>query len=299
MKQFIYPLNLPTDHTDFVYFTHQEYRTNASRPGNFGKRRGIGKEVPAKDYDAPNTNNTISLYMPNSTPSVTNGNEWGKRTFEGPIGRISQTVGDALGQKGGVIDEFSTGGSLESIVEGAGKSLADSLSDKVSNYQGAVGQAVLGVAGELLPGFQSGNDILAFSQGKIFNPNVELLYQGPKLRAFNMSFNFFARSTRESAEIDNIIKEFKKWSAPDDTGEFLTVPHTWQVSYKMGGLGTHPKMNRFKKAALTSITVQDNTSSNMHTTFEDGTPSVTSVSLSFTEVDMVFRRDHDLSPRGF
>lgn len=298
MKQFIYPLNLPVDHTDFVYFTHQEYRTNASMPGNFGGSFGVGKGTPV---DAPNANNTIRLYMPNSTPAITNSNEWGARNFSGPIGRLSQRVGSELGSPDGVLNSTLYEGETdpETIARNAGRNISGALGAQMSDYTGAVGQVILDEAGKLLPGFESGNDVLAFSQGKIFNPNVELLYQGPKLRAFSMQFNFFARSTRESDMIDMIIKEFKKWSAPDDAGEFLTVPHTWQVSYQMGAFGKHPKMNRFKKAALTSITVQDNSSSNMHTTFEDGTPSVTSVALGFSEVDMIFRRDHDVANRGF
>ena len=298
MKQLIYPLKLPVTDTDFVYFKHQPYRTNASMPGNFGGSVGVGTGEPV---EPPNTYNTIRLHMPNSTPSVTNSNEWGARNFEGPIGRISQQIGSALGEEGGIVDEAGFSGQTpEDIARGMGKSVSGALSAAtMQNGRGAIGQIVLNAAGELLPGFNSGNDILAFSQGKIFNPNVELLYQGPKLRSFSMQFNFFARSTLESEMIDNIIKEFKKWSAPDDEGEFITVPHTWEVSYQMGSFGKHPKMNRFKKAALTSITVQDNTSSDMHTTYEDGTPSVTSVSLAFSEVDMVFRRDHDLANRGF
>ena len=298
MKQFIYPLNLPVDHTDFVYFTHQSYRTNASqKPGGPGSLDGSGY---AGEGDAPNDNNTIRLYMPNSTPPIANENEWGRRNFSGPIGRLSQRVGSALGDENGVLTYGMEGGSdPETIARKAGEGISSALGAKMSEYTGAVGQVILDQAGKLLPGFESGNDVLAFSQGRIFNPNVELLYQGPKLRGFSMQFNFFARSKKESEEIDNIIKEFKMYSAPDDSGEFLTVPHTWQVSYQMGSFGKHPKMNRFKKAALQSIAVVDNSASNMHTTFEDGTPTVTTVSMSFTEVDMIFRKDHETSNRGY
>ena len=297
MKQFIYPLNLPIDHTDFVYFQHQSYRTNSSQRS--GDEKSLNGQGYAGEGDAPNDNNSIRLYMPNSTPTISNGNKWGENTFRGPLGKASQAAADAISPLADGINDLVEGADAREMGRAAGDKVADLLNKvTLKNAAGIGGQLVTDAAGSLLPGFNSGDDVLAFSQGKIYNPNVELLYKGPTLRQFNMSFNFFARSTLESEMIDNIIKEFKMYSAPDDSGEFLTVPHIWQVSYRMGGK-LHPKMNRFKKAALQSIAVVDNSASNMHTTFEDGTPTVTTVSMSFTEVDMIFRKDHETSNRGF
>lgn len=293
-----YPISLPESHTDFVYFTHQSYRTNSSqRGGGAGSLNGQGY---AGAGEPPNSNTAIRLYMPNSTPTVSNGNKWGDTTFRGPLGKVQQFAASTVMDTGAKVDQMlSEGVSAREVGEMAGSTTADVLNKfNMKNAKGLGTQLAIDAAGTILPGFNSGDDVLAFSQGKIYNPNVELLYKGPTLRQFNMSFNFFARSKDESKMIDSIIKEFKMYSAADDSGDFLTVPHIWQVTYRMGGKD-HPKMNRFKKAALQSIAVVDNSASNMHTTFEDGTPTVTTVSMSFTEVDMIFRKDHESAPRGY
>ncbi len=299
MKILKYPEQLPESHTDFVHFSHQSYRTNSSQRG--GGASSLNGQGYAGAGEPPNTYNTISLYMPNSTPTIANGNAWGERTFRGPLGKASQAAAQAIAPLADGISRIGDDSQMSAKEVGkvAGEEVGNLLNKVTMQNAGDIGgQLVTDAAGQILPGFNTGDDVLAFSQGKIYNPNVELLYKGPTLRQFNMSFNFFARTRQESSTIDSIIKEFKMYSAPDDDGEFLTVPHIWQVTYKMGGMD-HPKMNKFKKAALQSIAVVDNSASNMHTTFEDGTPTVTTVSLSFTEVDMIFRKDHEDSPRGY
>ena len=297
MNIFTYPNELPVDHTDFVYFQHQSYRTNSSQRG--GGASSLNGQGYAGAGDAPNDNNSIRLYMPNSTPTISNGNKWGENTFRGPLGKASQAAAGLIAPVAGTIGELGDGMTAQQMGRVAGEEVGNTLNKiTVANAGDVGGQLLTDAAGYILPGFNSGDDVLAFSQGKIYNPNVELLYKGPTLRQFNMSFNFFARTRKESSTIDSIIKEFKMYSAPDDSADFLMVPHIWQVTYKMGGMD-HPKMNKFKKAALQSIAVVDNSASNLHTTFEDGTPTVTTVSLSFTEVDMIFRKDHEEGPRGY
>jgi len=46
---------------------------------------------------------------------------------------------------------------------------------------------------------------------------------------------------------------------------------------------------------LTSIKVQANPNSDMHLTFNDGMPVTTAMSLSFQEVDIILRDDHEES----
>ena len=54
-------------------------------------------------------------------------------------------------------------------------------------------------------------------------------------------------------------------------------------------------MNQFKRCALLGVTVRANPSSNMHQSFTDGMPIVTSMSLAFQEVDIILRDDHETS----
>ena len=70
-------------------------------------------------------------------------------------------------------------------------------------------QAAAGIAGVSDP-----NQLLALSRGQIYNPNVELLYKGPKIRSFSFNYSFVPKSAQEAAAVNAIIKEFRTWSAP-------------------------------------------------------------------------------------
>jgi hypothetical protein len=288
-----YPNNLNEGQTDYVSFTHREYKNNS-------KGGGVA---------APGTGERIVLYMPNSTPVANYGNSWGNsgQTFDGPIGllkkKMAQGLGDSVNELGNTVGNLGDGvegnafESIRQLAKDAGRSAGDMVGDMIDNRGGLVKQLGMNAVGGMLVG--SGNNLLALTQGKIYNPNVELLYQGPQLRTFSFQFNFVPKNSNESSVISQIIKEFKMWSAPGDPGEegYLSVPHVWDIRY---GGKVDGKMNKFKPCALVNVSVQDNAGSDLHSTFEDGTPTLTSVSLSFNEVDILTRKDHeDGGERGF
>ena len=58
-------------------------------------------------------------------------------------------------------------------------------------------------------------------------------------------------------------------------------------------------MNKFKPAAMTNITVQANPTLDYHSTYTDGTPIETAISLDFKEVELIVRQDHEEGGQGF
>ena len=255
-----YPRN--ADQADFVAFDHFEYKSN---------RSGRSSAPPAMG-------NAIRLYMPTSTPSVTNKNMW----------QTMQTLDGALGQ--GQLDLATAGGSAQSVPE-----LIGNIKNVITNnpvertkdmfYQGAV------MAGAGILQMQP-NHITQLGQGKIFNPNAEIAYDGPGLRQFSMQFDFIPKSQLEANDVQKIIMEFKKWSSASGANQNMyEVPHLWSVTYV--SKGRVDVMNRFKTAALTSVTTQANPTSDMHATFTDGFPVATSLKLDFRENDVILREDHD------
>ena len=288
-----YPNNLNEGQTDYVSFTHRKYRANSEGGG----------------AAAPGSGERIVLYMPNSTPTANYGNSWNSsgQNFDGPLGIIKKDAaflaGNAINKAGDTVANLGDGQagnamqSLRDAAKQAGRDTAELLNDGISNRGGLVKQLGMNMVGGALVG--SGNNLLALTQGKIYNPNLELLYQGPQLRTFSFQFNFVLKNSNESSVVSQISKEFKKWSAPGDPGEegFLSVPHVWDIRY---GGKVDGKMNKFKPCALTNVSVQDNAGSDLHSTFEDGTPTLTSITLSFNEVDILTRKDHeDGGERGF
>ena len=283
-----YPLRLNETETDYVRFAHSEYRTNSKNSGN-------GPSVPA-----PITTEGIVLYMPNSTPAAAYGNNWNNTgdLLRGPLGQLrvfgAKSVSEALKTvKGTMADEIN--------LSDLGKQMTDQGKEFGAFAKESAGplvkQLVGDTVGKALVG--SGNNYLALTEGKVFNPNIELLYQGPSLRTFAFEFTFVPRDAVEAAEVSKIIKEFKIWSAPKADGYYLKVPHIWHITY--GNTKTAKYMNKFKPCAMTSFETQDNAASDGHYTYIDGVPVSTSIRMSFSEVDIVTREDHEENdrPRGF
>ena len=93
---------------------------------------------------------------------------------------------------------------------------------------------------------------------------------------------------------------FKKWSSPEaiENGMF-EIPYVWDVRY-MTGQSVNKNMNRFKKAACTNVQVQANSPTPMHVAHLGGVPIITSLQLTFTEVDIITRKDHtDVGGQGY
>ena len=273
-----YPLEIESGQ-DFVSITHEPYRTNQAISGQ-------QKDV-APNASAPPEGEQILLYMPNSTPAVSNDNSWRQQNSVGPLGQIARGIG--VGAAGGALALGTSGANLDNAVQG----FKDQLDNILADNKGidAAKQVGLGmIAGAANMG--GAGALTQLQRGEVYNPNVELLYESPGLRGFSLDFMFIPKSATEASVINKIILELKTWSAPDDSsGTMFTVPHLWNVKYK-SGKQNDKFMNKFKKAALTRIQVQHNPGTDMHATFSDGTPLVTALSLGFMEVDIITRQNH-------
>ena len=274
-----YPQELNTGEADCVTFTHFKYQNNS------GTGRA-GKAPP------PSGRAAIQLYMPASTPSMGNSNDWGDAKFEGPLGALKRDIGTFAGDA--VVEaDISNFDTATKSAQGSVDQFKKQFVNK--GTMGRVGNAgkqfaIDAMAGPL--GFSDASQLLALSRGEIYNPNVELLYKGPKLRQFNFTYQFVPKSPQEAAIVNQIIKEFKMFSAPLDKGMMYEVPHLWQVTYMYGGK-ENKKMNTFKRAACTKVSLQANNGMSMHASFVDGQPITYTMGLSFNEVDIITRKDHE------
>jgi hypothetical protein len=167
-----------------------------------------------------------------------------------------------------------------------------------ANAGPAVGQGITKMVGQFAG--VSENQMLALAKNEIFNPNMELLYEGPQLRSFQLNFTFLPKSSDEAATVVDIIKHFKENASPSGArdGNMFKVPNVFQVTYKMNGQD-HPFMNRFKRAALGDVNVTYNAGLPFHSSFVDGMPVKTDLTLMFMEVDIITREDHEEAPVGF
>lgn len=266
---------------DTIVFSHEKYKNNRSGGG------GVAGPPPAGG-------GAITLYMPNSTPSPSNGQVWGSKSFEGPIGKI---ISDA-GMAGARLVQNTDANNFKSIddIKQLGNSIgteAGTLLNSAMNNAGGIAKQFLTDGIAKATTYNNASQLLAMSKGQIYNPNVELLYSGTRLRDFGFSYTFVPKSEQEAESVNRIIMEFKKFSAPEETQSgMFEVPHIWNVTYMTGGK-KNKNMNAFKKAALVNVSVAHNPGLDMHMTFPNGMPVVTSMTLSFQEVDIITRNDHD------
>jgi hypothetical protein len=64
----------------------------------------------------------------------------------------------------------------------------------------------------------SENGILSATSGIVYNPYLEVLYDGPDFRRFNFQFSLFTKSKRDAEAIFRIVNFFKYASVPSTDG---------------------------------------------------------------------------------
>ena len=197
---FRYPLEALTESTDYLQFTIVEYqsvkeRGSGSLVGTPGSRR-IGPQG-TRDK-ATKILGSIILQMPSN---IQDGNavDYGES-------KMNTLMGAAAGEIGAGIE----GGceALSAMVKGDKAGMEAATNKMSKNMKGAVGvdESIMDAASDFvtakatssalgaLGGNVSAAQLLARQTGQIFNPNMELLFNGPTLRYFNFSFKMTPRS---------------------------------------------------------------------------------------------------------
>ena len=302
---FRYPLEALTETTDYLQFTIVEYQSTKQRSGGSlvgspGSRR-IGPQG-TKDKATKILGNII-LQMPSN---IQDGNavDYGESKMNTLIGAAAGAIGSVINKSGEAINELVKGdqeGAKNKMAELSGdlkKTLGadSSLMDAAAQFTTAKAtSAALGALG----GNVSTAQLLARETGNIFNPNMELLFNGPTLRSFNFSFKMTPRSPSEAEECKNIIRSFKLNMAPKTkntgsiggSGVFLKTPNVFELRYKKGGR-EHPFLHKFKQCFLTNISV-NYTGEGVYTTYDDATPVSMNLDLTFKELEPIYDVDYD------
>jgi len=135
--------------------------------------------------------------------------------------------------------------------------------------------------------------VIARTTGQVLNPNMELLFDGPGLRTFQFNYQLSPRSETEGSMVKRILRVMKKSMSPSRTSNkiFICTPDIFELKFKSGS-GDHPFLNRFKQMALTNIEV-NYTGSGTYSVYENGTPTLINLSLSFQELAPVYADDYD------
>ena len=187
----------------------------------------------------------------------------------------------------------AAGVALKAITEGGdaislmGKELKDLITDKKVSGDITTGFAALFAS--QAAGVQG---LLARTQGAVLNPNTELLFQGPALRAFTFNFKLSPRSEKEAKIVRSIIRFFKQGMAVQRTEKdlFLKAPHLFKLEY-FNGANPHTFLPKMKLCALLECSV-DYTPEAQYATFKDSSMVSYEMSLTFNELDPVFNDEY-------
>lgn len=137
--------------------------------------------------------------------------------------------------------------------------------------------------------------------GAAINPNLELLFNGPKLRQFTLAFKMTPRSQDEARHIRGILQFFKKGMAPrrslsPENSFFLGTPNVFKINF-MGPKGELKSIGKFKTCALVSFSA-NYTADGFYAAFQDASvgsqPISVAMQMGFTELTPVYSDEFDL-----
>lgn len=248
---------------------------------------GVNADFNVKRFDEPGgggRKKTIlgSVFLP-MQPGITdsNGASWNEDRLNPFQAALGGTAAQAL-------NDF-----------GAGK-IGDGVANLFGNVQKTVGNVasnenVQNYLSAYFAGQAVGSNIIARQTGAVINNNLELLFNGPKLRTFQYNFRFTPRDGDEAGEIKKIIRVFKRNLAPSQTddGLFLASPNVFQLKYiYANSKDQHPFLNKIGTCALTDMSV-NYTPDGTYMTYGDGSMTSYTMTLQFSELNPIYREDYD------
>tara|TARA_A100000172_G_scaffold64180_1_gene43642 strand:+ start:323 stop:1573 length:1251 start_codon:yes stop_codon:yes gene_type:complete len=145
---------------------------------------------------------------------------------------------------------------------------------------------------------RTANELLARSQGRVVNPNLELLFNGPTLRPFNFQFRLSPRDRGESIEIRKIIRMFKQSSAVKSAAStfFLRAPNTYKLQFFEGSStfsSDHAFLPKIKECALLGFGV-NYTPDGTFMSYENSSMVSYDITFAFQEIDPIINEDYSL-----
>ena len=240
----------------------------------FEGRKFAGGKLAFADRSAwkPRSIGSVTLPVPTAV-SDSNSASWGEDKMNAGQMMASNIAMKAIGGEGAV-DATKEG------IDAAKGIGSDEVKDALKQY--FVGQAT-GVKG-----------ILARTEGKIINPNMELIFNSPQLRDFSFTWKMSPRSEAESIVIKKIIRMFKQSMAPKKTEAelFLRAPNTYKLQFIHAATRKeHDFLPLIKECAMTGFNVNYTPDGN-YATYRNSAMVAVELSFTFKELEPIFNNDY-------
>jgi hypothetical protein len=264
----------------------------------FGGSDGISNISSGLIFDGANLSKrtlkndlgSVTLPMP-STISEANQTGWGEDSLNNLAAGL---MSGAVGMVGNITDGNLIGG-IGDVVQTA-KNVFNSAGAKAQIRQQLTLNAAASVVKKLGININT-EGYRARVTGTVINPNLELLFNGPKLRAFQFSYKLAPRSAKEAKQIRGIIKFFKKAMAPKraktgGSGDefFLGAPNIFRVKF-MNGSKESNTLPTLKTCALVNFNV-NYTADGFYSAYVDGQPVSVQIDLAFAELTPIYNDNY-------
>jgi hypothetical protein len=200
-----YPKDFTADDvngTDYMLFTAQrkDYASQTATGANTSTLNlGAYNDGYKDDTSLGGGTYKVILYMPQ------------KITENYSQGWTNNTLGPEVGTILAGIPKIALKGTPPVPVGGGGSTTKMMVTRIIEEY--LMGKAIQG-AGRLGASSLTANSILSATGGVIYNPMMEVLYDGPDFRRFNYEFTLFAKSEADAQEIYKIVNFFRFCSVP-------------------------------------------------------------------------------------
>lgn len=188
--------------------------------------------------------------------------------------------------------EFGKAGKLEGQAGQDAKGAAAAIASVLG--AGAVGSLVGGQLGAVIGAAVGGAGTAAqglMSRGNVaLNSHLAVLFDGVGFRTFNFTYRFVPRNPAETEQLRQMINIFKTAmypSLPADNKFLFTYPDEFLIEFCAN---VRPYLFGFKRSVLKDMQVTYN-GDGVPRFFDDGSPSVVDLSLTFQEVEIVTKED--------
>lgn len=307
-KLLIYPVDILENQQDTLRITMFNYSSPSGEalfsgnPADILKnsiQRASGAKFGKEDFQG-----TVILPMPNNA-SDSNSVEWAPDSMNNlsaaMLSRVSDNVAlsgalaaaNALIQSKTGVNALQIGMYIDQINQ-----LKGDLTDPnvLKQINSVVASLTLKQAGVDIPP----ETILSRGFGIVPNSNMELLFNGPKLRSFEFQYRMSPRSNSEAKTVRRIIRFFKQGMAARKLGvdggagqgsSLLGSPNVFKLRYATVGGKPIPGLNRFKLCALTGFSV-NYTPDGQWSAYDEGQPVSVNIGMGFTELEPIFESDY-------
>jgi len=276
LAPFRYPTTVLDDYSDYLSMSIRTYKPNNKFQNESTALKLFGQGL---SNQVGKTKANIILPVPTSI-TASNGVTWNGATMN--------AIEDIAMRAGPQLMENKPGAAMKTVTDGL---RGIGASDDV------IRAAQAGFTAKILQAFGSNvtfGQALARTTGQVLNPNLELLFNGPGLRSFSFAYQLTPRDANEANQIKFILRILKKSMSPKrspSSSAFLCSPDIFHLNFKKGS-GEHPYLNRFKPMAMTNCSV-NYTGTGTYATYDDGSPVVYTLSMTFQELSPVYDQDYD------